>query len=91
VSLVRNSAEMPTGKRWQTDSLWLWLLTEYSFKCHVQSETHVRQLMVVGEDPKKYINNYSTDFQRDFVSLLKTAHGEKWISGIFTQCLGGYF
>jgi DNA/RNA-binding protein KIN17 len=50
------------------------------FKCHVQSETHVRQLMVVGEDPKKYINNYSNDFQRDFVSLLRTAHGEKWIS-----------
>ncbi|KAH7414059.1 domain of Kin17 curved DNA-binding protein-domain-containing protein [Phaeosphaeria sp. MPI-PUGE-AT-0046c] len=49
------------------------------FKCHVQSETHVRQLAVVGEDPRKYINNFSNDFQRDFVSLLRTAHNEKWI------------
>lgn len=50
------------------------------FKCHVQSESHVRQMQVVGEDPRKYIANFSTDFQRDFVSLLRTAHGEKYIS-----------
>lgn len=49
------------------------------FKCHVQSESHVRQLAVVGEDPRKYINGFSNDFQRDFVALLKTAHNEKWI------------
>ena len=50
------------------------------FKCHVQSESHVRQMQVVGEDPRKFINNFSNDFQRDFVSLLRTAHNEKWIS-----------
>lgn len=47
---------------------------------HVQSESHVRQMQVVGEDPRKFINQFSTDFQRDFVALLRTAHGEKWIS-----------
>ncbi|KAI2481787.1 Kin17-mid multi-domain protein [Pyrenophora tritici-repentis] len=50
------------------------------FKCHVTSESHVRNLQVVGEDPKKYINGFSNDFQRDFVNLLRTAHNEKWIS-----------
>lgn len=50
------------------------------FKCHVQSESHVRQMQVVGEDPRKFINQFSNDFQRDFVSLLRTAHNEKWIS-----------
>lgn len=50
------------------------------FKCHVQSESHVRQMQVVGEDPRKYIAGFSNDFQRDFISLLRTAHGEKWIS-----------
>ncbi|KAF1364791.1 zinc finger protein-like protein RTS2 [Lizonia empirigonia] len=50
------------------------------FKCHVQSESHVRQMQVVGEDPRKFINNFSNDFQRDFISLLRTAHNEKWIS-----------
>ncbi|KAI8941327.1 hypothetical protein NX059_002554 [Plenodomus lindquistii] len=50
------------------------------FKCHVQSESHVRQMQVVGEDPRKYIANFSNEFQRDFISLLRTAHGEKYIS-----------
>ncbi|CAN9220756.1 unnamed protein product [Alternaria alternata] len=49
------------------------------FKCHVQSESHVRNLQIVGEDPKKYIQGFSNDFQRDFVNLLRTAHNEKWI------------
>jgi DNA/RNA-binding protein KIN17 len=44
---------------------------------HTQSESHVRQMLLVGEDPKKYINNYSNQFQRDFLQLLRTAHGEK--------------
>jgi len=50
------------------------------FKCHVQSESHIRNIAVIGEDPRKAINNFSTDFQRDFVALLRTAHNEKWIS-----------
>ena len=50
---------------------------ENGFKCHVQSESHVRQMLLVGEDPKKYINNFSTQFQRDFMQLLRVGHGEK--------------
>jgi DNA/RNA-binding protein KIN17 len=34
-------------------------------------------MLIVGEDPKKYIEQYSRDFQRDFLRLLKTSHGEK--------------
>lgn len=49
------------------------------FKCHVQSESHVRQVLIVGEDPKKFINNFSNQFQRDFLLLLRTSHGEKQI------------
>ena len=44
---------------------------------HTQSESHVRQMLLVGEDPKKYINDYSNQFQRDFLQLLRTSHGEK--------------
>ncbi|RDL35064.1 C2H2 and C2HC zinc finger [Venustampulla echinocandica] len=47
------------------------------FKMHVQAESHVRQMLLVGEDPKKYINDYSNQFQRDFLLLLRTSHGEK--------------
>ena len=34
-------------------------------------------MLLVGEDPKKYINDYSNQFQRDFLQLLRTSHGEK--------------
>jgi len=34
-------------------------------------------MLIVGEDPKKYINDYSNQFQRDFLQLLRTSHGEK--------------
>lgn len=50
------------------------------FKMHTQSESHVRQMLVVGEDPKKFINDYSKQFQSDFLLLLRTGHGEKQIN-----------
>ena len=50
---------------------------ENGFKMHTQSESHVRQMLLIGEDPKKFINDYSNQFQRDFLQLLRTSHGEK--------------
>ncbi|KAK6077272.1 hypothetical protein SCUP234_06684 [Seiridium cupressi] len=53
---------------------------ENGFKMHTQSESHVRQMMIVGEDPKKVINDFSRQFQRDFLQLLRTGHGEKQVN-----------
>ncbi|OMP89137.1 KIN17-like protein [Diplodia seriata] len=50
---------------------------ENGFKCHTQSESHIRQLMIIGEDPRKAINDFSRQFEKDFLLLLRTAHGEK--------------
>ncbi|KAL9041970.1 MAG: hypothetical protein Q9214_003929 [Letrouitia sp. 1 TL-2023] len=50
---------------------------ENGFKMHTQSESHVRALLLVGEDPRRHIADYSAQFQRDFLQLLRTAHGEK--------------
>jgi DNA/RNA-binding protein KIN17 len=50
---------------------------ENGFKCHVQSESHVRQVLLIGEDPKKHIDDFSKEFLHNFVNLLKTTHGEK--------------
>jgi DNA/RNA-binding protein KIN17 len=50
---------------------------ENGFKMHTQSESHVRQMLVVGENAKKFISDYSGQFQRDFLQLLRTSHGEK--------------
>lgn len=47
------------------------------FNLHVQSESHVRQMLVVGEDPKKAINEFSNQFNNDFLQQLRTSHGTK--------------
>lgn len=52
---------------------------ENGFKCHVNSESHLRQMMVVGEDPRKAFNEYSKQFQRDFLQLLRTSHSTKMV------------
>ena len=52
---------------------------ENGFKMHTQSESHVRQMLLIGEDPRKHIADYSNQFQRDFLQLLRTAHGEKQV------------
>ncbi|KAK7749905.1 hypothetical protein SLS53_000487 [Cytospora paraplurivora] len=50
---------------------------ENGFKMHVQSESHVRQMLVVGEDPKKAIAEYSKQFSDEFLRQLRTSHGTK--------------
>jgi len=34
-------------------------------------------MLIVGENAKKFISDYSGQFQRDFIQLLHTSHGEK--------------
>ena len=53
---------------------------ENGFKCHVASESHVRNMQVIGEDPRKAINDFSRQFERDFLQLLRTGHGEKKVN-----------
>ena len=53
---------------------------ENGFKCHVQSEGHVRQMLVVGENPHRFVANYSRQFMGDFLQLLRTTHGEKRVN-----------
>ncbi|KAF8457968.1 domain of Kin17 curved DNA-binding protein-domain-containing protein [Terfezia claveryi] len=53
---------------------------ENGFKCHTQSESHVRQMLVVGENAKQHVHNYSNQFKSDFLSLLRTSHGEKKVN-----------
>jgi hypothetical protein len=43
---------------------------ENGFKCHIQSEAHLRQMLVVGENAGRHIADFSGQFQHDFVQLL---------------------
>jgi len=43
---------------------------ENGFKCHVATESHLRQMLVVGEHAGKHIADFSAQFQAEFVALL---------------------
>ncbi|MCJ1248290.1 hypothetical protein MMC30_005507 [Trapelia coarctata] len=66
--------------RWYCQACERQMRDENGFKCHTQSESHVRQMLLIGEDSRKHIADYSQQFQRDFLQLLRTAHGEKKIN-----------
>lgn len=34
-------------------------------------------MLLIGEDPKKHIEEFSREFMNNFINLLKTTHGEK--------------
>ncbi|KAF8651936.1 hypothetical protein AX16_004580 [Volvariella volvacea WC 439] len=50
---------------------------ENGFKCHAQSESHLRQMLVVGENAGAHISNFSAEFQSEFVKLLSRRFGTK--------------
>lgn len=50
---------------------------ENGFKCHAQSESHLRQMLVVGEHAGKHIADFSAQFQSEFVALLSRRFGTK--------------
>ncbi|KZT09179.1 uncharacterized protein LAESUDRAFT_810822 [Laetiporus sulphureus 93-53] len=50
---------------------------ENGFKCHAQSESHLRQMLVVGESAGRHIADFSSEFQHDFVQLLSRRFGTK--------------
>lgn len=50
---------------------------ENGFKCHMQSEAHLRQMLVVGENAGRHIADFSGQFQSEFVALLSRRFGTK--------------
>lgn len=57
---------------------------ENGFKCHTQSESHVRNMVSISNGSNgnagNKIQEYSNEFQNDFVRLLRSAHGEKVVN-----------
>ncbi|GAA5984716.1 hypothetical protein JCM10908_003472 [Rhodotorula pacifica] len=50
---------------------------ENGFKCHTMSESHLRQMLLVGESAGKHIADYTSRFQSEFVALLSRRWGTK--------------
>ncbi|RMZ85979.1 hypothetical protein DV737_g213, partial [Chaetothyriales sp. CBS 132003] len=66
--------------RWYCQACQRQMRDENGFKCHVASESHVRNMQLIGQDPRRAINDFSRQFERDFLQLLRTGHGEKKVN-----------
>lgn len=47
---------------------------ENGFKCHLTSEGHLRQMQIFGENPDKFVDEFSQEFEKDFLEHMKTCH-----------------
>lgn len=47
---------------------------ENGFKCHLNSESHKRQMEIFGQNADRVIQGYSEEFEADFMELMRRSH-----------------
>lgn len=47
---------------------------ENGFKCHLNSESHKRQMEIFGQNADRVIEGYSEEFEADFMELMRRSH-----------------
>ncbi|GBG69443.1 hypothetical protein CBR_g4138 [Chara braunii] len=47
---------------------------ENGFKCHCMSEGHQRQMQVFGDNPDRFVDAYSQEFEDSFLEHIKRSH-----------------
>merc|ERR1712166_150974 len=50
---------------------------ENGFKCHCTSESHQRQMLVFADNPNKFMDTYSDEFETSFLDMVKHRFGQK--------------
>ncbi|OQR82107.1 hypothetical protein THRCLA_11129 [Thraustotheca clavata] len=50
---------------------------ENGFKCHMTSDAHQRQMLIVASNPNKFIQGYSELFEAAFLEILRRRHTTK--------------
>ena len=50
---------------------------ENGFKCHTMSEAHQRQLLIFADNPDKFLDSYSKEFEEGFLTALRRTYGTK--------------
>lgn len=53
---------------------------ENGFRCHQSSDSHRRQLELFGQNPGRFVDGYSEEFESDFMNHLRRAHPHARIS-----------
>ncbi|KAL9644339.1 hypothetical protein ABK040_005798 [Willaertia magna] len=52
------------------------------FKSHLLSESHQRQMQIFRSNPSKFINEFSSQFQKGFLDILKSRHAKKRVPAL---------
>jgi len=47
------------------------------FKCHIQSEAHQRQALIVSQNPDQFVNEYSSQFMEAFMHIVRARYRSK--------------
>lgn len=50
------------------------------FKCHIQSESHLRQMKIFGDNAGGFLQQYSNEFEKAFLTNLRMRHGTKKVN-----------
>ncbi|CAH2014700.1 unnamed protein product [Acanthoscelides obtectus] len=53
---------------------------ENGFKCHTMSESHQRQLLLFADNSKRYIDDFSLDFAKGYMEILRRQFGTKRVN-----------
>ena len=53
--------------------------SQNGFKCHIMSESHQRQLLLVAENEQKFVQGFSDQFLKNFLTLLKRRYNTKYV------------
>ena len=53
---------------------------ENGFKCHMSSESHQRQLLLFAENPDKHLDQFSDEFMKEYLELLRRRFGTKRVN-----------
>jgi DNA/RNA-binding protein KIN17 len=50
------------------------------FKCHLTSESHLRQMKIFSDNAGGILDKYSKEFERSYISALRMRHGTKKVN-----------
>ncbi|XP_056643604.1 DNA/RNA-binding protein KIN17 [Diorhabda sublineata] len=53
---------------------------ENGFKCHTTSESHQRQLLLFADNSKRYIDDFSYEFAKGYMEILRRQFGTKRVN-----------
>lgn len=59
---------------------------ENGHKCHCASEAHIRQMGVFAENPENFMNDFSKDFEKAFLTILKRKCASRQTRALSLPC-----